>query len=81
MTEEEKMMLRETNEKVNQLYTALMEVPPGSPEGTSSLLQTTNRMATSYNRGLWATRMFIWLLPALAGVGVAVQTIKGWFSP
>ena len=71
MTEEEQSMLRE-------LHHALLGVPPGSPSDAKPLLEEIRIVVTAYKRATWATRALIWLLPAIAGVGIAIQTIRSW---
>lgn len=71
MTEEERKMLKD-------LHSALLEVPPGSPEGKKPLLEEIRAVTEAYKRANWITRAVVWLLPALAGIGVAIQQIKAW---
>ena len=87
MTEDERRMLtdllsenRDLRDKVETLYTALMGVPVGSPEGTSSLLTDVRNVTTAYKRASWVTRMLVWGLPTLAGLGVAVKTVIGFLG-
>lgn len=72
MTDEERQMLRD-------LHSALLEVPPGSPREARPLLEDIRIVIRAYHRANWATRAVVWLLPAVAGVGIAFQTIRGWF--
>ena len=74
VTEEEQQMLRD-------LHTALLGVPAGSPSDARPLLEDIRVVVRAYQRASWATRAVVWLLPAVAGLGVAYQTIRGWFTP
>lgn len=73
MTEEESAILRRIDE-------ALFKVPAGSPKDTKPLIEGMRIMWLAYQRGSWAIRALIWILPAVAGVGMAYEKILGWFK-
>lgn len=72
MDENERKMLTE-------LHDALLGIPAGSAKDARPLLEEIRVVVSAYKRASWATRAVIWLLPALAGLGVAVQTMRSWF--
>lgn len=72
VTDDERQMLRD-------LHYALLEVPPGSSKETRPLIEEVRVVVRAYQRASWATRAIVWLLPAIAGIGVATQTIRNWF--
>ena len=71
VTEVERKMLKD-------IHDALLSVPPGSPSDARPLLEDIRTVVRAYQRASWATRAIVWLLPAIAGIGVAFTTIKGW---
>ena len=73
MTNDEREMLRD-------LHSALLEVPAGSSKDARPLIEEVRIVVRAYQRASWVTRVIVWLLPAIAGVGVAAQTIRGWFT-
>lgn len=73
MTDEQARMLED-------LHTALMSVPPGSGPDAQPLIQEVRTVVNAYKRGSWAVRALIWLLPALAGVGIAIEKIAKWLG-
>ena len=74
MTEEER------DAKIEDIHSALFDVPVGSPEGTNPLITDIREIATNYHRGKWALRAAIWGLPALAGIGIAWEKIAQLWS-
>ena len=72
--------LQEQGEKLNTIHAALMEVPPGSPKDAIPLLAEVRGGTTAYKRASWATRLLIWALPTLAGLGMAAGKIASWFG-
>lgn len=73
MTDKERQMLED-------LHEALLGVPAGSGTDAKPLLEDIRVVVMAYKRASWATRALIWMLPAIAGIGVAFQTVKGWFQ-
>ena len=73
MTDNERQMLQD-------MHRALMEVPPGSPADERPLVEQMRVVCRAYQRGNWVVRAAIWVLPALAGVGVAIEKIREWFN-
>jgi len=67
------------SEMIEEIHRSLFEVPTGSPDGTRPLIEGMRIMWASYQRGSWAFRAIVWLLPAIAGVGIAAEKIHGWF--
>jgi hypothetical protein len=72
MTDEERKMLKD-------IHAALLEVPAGSPKDMKPLLEDVRTVVRSYHRASWLTRSLIWLIPLAAGMGVAIEKIRGWF--
>ena len=72
MTDEERQMLKDIHE-------ALLSVPPGSPKDVKPLLEDVRMVVRTYHRASWATRAVLWLIPLAAGIGVALEKIRGWF--
>lgn len=66
--------------QLDTIYRALFEVPEGSPPGTEPLISDLRRVVMAYKRATWTTRAVIWVLPTLAGLGVAIKTVVGWFQ-
>jgi len=64
--------------QLDTIYRALFDVPEGSPSDTQPLIAELRRVVLAYKRASWATRAIIWVLPTLAGLGVAIKTIAGW---
>lgn len=61
------------------ISTALLYIPAGSPKDTRSLLEEIKVIVRAWNRGSWAARMFVFLIPAVATIGGAIFAIKSWF--
>ena len=72
MTDEERRMLRE-------IHAALFAVPPGSRDA-QPLIEDVRVVVRAYQRASWATRALVWLLPSIAGVGIAIEKIRSWFQ-
>lgn len=79
MTEAERKMLQETHDGMKELRDALLGVPAGSPKEAKPLLEDLRVVARAYQRGSWAVRAIMWLLPTVAGLGYAIKQIKDWF--
>jgi len=73
-------MNEEQSKQLEMIYRALFEVPQGSPEDTQPLISDLRKVVNAYKRASWVTRALIWLLPTIAGLGVAMKTIIDWFS-
>lgn len=73
MDDQERRLLRE-------LHDAFLKVPEGSPSGARPLLADIRVVVQAYQRASWVARALIWLLPAIAGVGVAVEKINTWLT-
>jgi hypothetical protein len=71
--------MEESIKMQREMHTAFFEGPAGSPEGTKPLIEGMRIMWAAYQRGSWAFRAIVWLLPAIAGVGIAAEKIHGWF--
>lgn len=71
MTEEESKMVR-------RLHDAFLKVPEGSRPETRPLLEDIRMVVAAYHRASWLTRLIIWALPTLAGLGFAIQAIRDW---
>jgi hypothetical protein len=65
---------------LQDIHAALFDVPPGSPKDERPLIEGVRIMWRAYQRGSWAFRAVIWVLPAIAGVGVAWQKITEWIG-
>lgn len=76
----EKAMDEDYKKKIDDLHMALLEVPPGSSNSAKPLIEDIRVVVLAYKRGSWATRALVWLLPAIAGVGVAFEKIRGWIQ-
>lgn len=76
MTDEERKMLYETHELTTRMYTQLFETPMGASKDTASLVQSLRRLVTAYERGSWAARALVWVLPTIVSMGVAIA--MGW---
>jgi hypothetical protein len=68
LTQSEKQMLQD-------LHDAFLSVPVGSPKGAKPLLEKIRSVVATYERASWLTRATVYLLPTLAGLGLAVQAI------
>ena len=68
MDNKEKAMLLE-------IYSALFEVPAGSGKDTKTLMVEIRDAVKFHQKTVWTTRMIVWTLPTLAGLGVAIKTI------
>ena len=86
MTDEERRMLSDLADsvdglikRVDKLYASLLETPDGSPDDARPFLEEARIVIRAYQRASWATRALVWLLPAIAGVGIAVEKIRSWF--
>lgn len=73
MDEEERKMLRDVHD-------ALFAVPIGSPSDREPLIIRANAALDKLDRGSWTVRTLIWLLPVLAGMGIAFKEITGWIK-
>ena len=87
MTEDERATLNAMSKrlevsgrKTDELYEALLELPPGSLETDRPLLQDIRKVVQAYKRMSWAARATIWVLSFIGVVGGAVGTLMGWFS-
>jgi hypothetical protein len=78
MTDEERLMLRETHAMATRINRALFEVPPGSPDSDQPLIEGLVIVWRAYQRGSWVVRMLVWLIPTIAGLGASIAVIKGW---
>ena len=78
MTREESRMLREVHTQMGKLLYDLYEVPKGSPEDVRPLIQEIRIVVRAYQRSRWATRLVMWILPAVAGVGLAIEALSRW---
>lgn len=79
MTEQERALLTETAERVDELHRALFAVPAGSPADERPLIEGLRIVWRAYQRGSWLARITIWLIPTVAAIGAGVAAIKGWF--
>jgi hypothetical protein len=75
MTPEEHAMIMKHSELVKELHDALLAVPAGSPKDAKPLLEEIRMVVRAYNKASWVTRAVIWMLPTLAGLAVAYETI------
>lgn len=73
MTDEQQRML-------SDLHSALLDVPPGSPKDAKPLIEEIRIVVRAYQRGSWFARFVVWSLPAVAGIGIAMEKIRGWFQ-
>lgn len=73
-------MTPEDQQILHKIHDALFEVPAGSGPDEKPLIELIRIVVRSYQRASWATRAIVWLLPAIAGLGVAYQTIVGWLK-
>lgn len=64
---------------LHQLHQAFFGVPPGSPQDARPLVEDIRSLVTAYKRGSWFARFVVWAITGTAGVGIAIQTIRGWF--
>lgn len=71
-------MLKDTAADVKMLKTALFDVPAGSPPDERPLIEGLRVVWRQYQRGSWAARVMIWMIPTMASIGAAVATIRGW---
>tara|TARA_R110000850_G_scaffold109320_2_gene222135 strand:- start:6391 stop:6627 length:237 start_codon:yes stop_codon:yes gene_type:complete len=71
MSEDDKAMLLD-------IHRALFDVPTGSGAEEKPLIEGMRIVWRSYQRGSWAFRAVVWVLPAIAGVGIAAEKIKEW---
>lgn len=72
-------MTEEESARLAELHEALFNVPPGSPSDEKPLIHELRILVRAYKRTSWMTRMVVWALPTLAGLGVAAKSIYGWF--
>lgn len=68
MDDEERKMLFEIHE-------AFFVVPLGSSADTKTLIADIRLAVKAHQRLLWITRVIVWTLPTLAGLGVAIKTL------
>ncbi|MFQ6554111.1 hypothetical protein AAD018_017345 [Aestuariibius insulae] len=80
MTDEEREMLVEVHEQMGVLMRDLYGVPEGSPDDVRPLIYEMRTVVRAFQRASWVTRLLIWLLPTLAGLGVAIREITRWFG-
>lgn len=73
-------MTEEQSHQLDEIHRALFSVPPGSPKETKPLIEGMRIMWMAYQRGSWVVRAVIWILPAVAGVGIAWEKIMGWIK-
>ena len=73
-------MDEEQAKQLATIYRAFFEVPEGSPKDTVPLIADVRRVVNAYRRASWTTRAIVWVLPTLAGLGVAIKTIVEWFT-
>jgi len=58
-----------------EIHSALFGVPAGSSADTKTLMVEIRDAVKFHQRTVWTTRMLVWTLPTLAGLGVAVKTL------
>lgn len=68
LTQSEQKMLKD-------LHDAFLSVPAGSPKDAKPLLVKIRAVVATYERASWLTRATVYLLPTVAGLGLAVQAI------
>lgn len=73
MNEEERKMLKDVHD-------ALFAVPIGSASDKEPLIIRANAALDKLDKGSWTVRTLIWLLPLLAGLGIALKEISGWMK-
>lgn len=76
MTEDERAKLYELDEMVRELHRAFMAVPAGKK---TALIEDMRIVSEAYNRGAWAARSLLWLLPTFAGLLMAWDKIVAFF--
>ena len=81
MTEDERKMLREMHTQMAELRQALFDPPAGAGEDEHPLIHDIRTVVRAYKRASWVTRALMWLLPTVAGLGVAGKEISRWFLP
>lgn len=69
-------MTPDESARLDAIYRALMEP---AADGDKALIERISAVVKAYERGAWAMRAVLWLLPALAGIGVAYTAIRDWF--
>jgi hypothetical protein len=74
------VQLREVLDQVSMHNRAFFEVPPGSSAGAKPLIEWLRVMTETYQRTSMITRAAIWFVATIAGLGIAVQQILGWFT-
>lgn len=78
MSPDERVILKQTAERVEDISRALFEVPEGSPDDERPLIEGLRIMWRAYQRGNWIARVLIWLIPTTAGVLMGWETVKEW---
>jgi hypothetical protein len=64
---------------LHDIHQALFETPPGARD-ERPLIEGIRAVVKAYERGSWLARAILWLLPAIAGAGIAAQHIREWFT-
>lgn len=77
MTEDERAKLYELDEMVREIHRAFMVAPAGK---RSALIEDMRVVVDAYNRGAWAARSLLWLLPTFAGLLVAWDKIVSFLG-
>ena len=80
MTPEERALIERVADRVDQMNRALFEVPEGSPKDERPLIEGLRIMWRAYQRGSWLARVFIWVIPTVAGVIAGWDSIKEWLA-
>ncbi|MFQ6550511.1 hypothetical protein AADZ90_021420 [Aestuariibius sp. 2305UL40-4] len=87
MTDGERKLLQEVHSQMGEVrdeMAALMRdlygVPDGSPSDVRPLIHEIRIVVRAYQRASWVTRLLIWVLPTIAGLGVAIREIGKWFG-
>ena len=71
MTDDERQMLID-------LHNAFMKSPAGSDD--PPLIVEIHKVVKAWQRASWGGRVLFWLLPAAAGVGIAIEKFYDWFG-
>ena len=79
MTDAERELLMKTAEDVAALKAAFLDKPLGTPENEPSLIEGMRIVWEAYRRGSWLLRVLAFLVTAVAAVGGAVASVKGWW--
>lgn len=80
MNEDERKLLHDTHDMAKEVHDALLEVPTGSPRAERPLLVDLRLMVRAWKGLIFSVKALVWLIPTIAGVGIAWRTIAEWFA-